>query len=253
MNKNLKTSVFLVLLSFLLIFSVGCSKNNIGETEKNITVKLGLIEDKNEKDGVYSIAFTPDGESKLSLTLEDKAIFDTIQLEQYYMVTYNDEKKVILIENSQLINELMGKNSGNGKYGGKIDKVEKVDLEGYNLVDSYDLTGSFEKYNFKVSMYTTAEKDSNGAFLWDDGQNWKVVCHNSDGDFLLYDNYLQIGQLKFFVYEENDLLQIAILETGSATIGLVNYTYDEVKDTFNGKIEFLADDNVNLLYSSFFK
>lgn len=251
MLKSKRKFIAIFLVIFTLLFSVAC--NNQDNTEKNITVKLGIVSEKYQDDNNMKVKLDIDGENSVDLFLNDKDEYEDIEEDKYYMVTYNKDKEIIFIEKSGFINDIMTKNTeknNQDKKDLKLDKIqlrEAVDLEGFNLIDSYELV---EEKSLKISMYTNADKDKDGNFMWDDGQYWKLIVHTDEGDYLLYDNYLQIGQLKFLVYFEDEDLNICLFETSSSGLKLINYEFEKDHNYFEGELEFNANDNVNLIHSS---
>ncbi len=114
---------------------------------------------------------------------------------------------------------------------------EKV--AGFTEVVSYvgdcDGDGSDET----VILSTAAERDSNGEFLWNDGQNWALyVKDNAEDTYILYDGYVQAGNVYFDVsdYYMSDGAKPIITVTVSTGAGMTIKNYSYSKED-NGYIE----------------
>ena len=110
-------------------------------------------------------------------------------------------------------------------------------IAGYTEIVSYvgdcDGDGSDET----VILSTAAERDNKGEFLWNDGQNWALyVKDNSSDAYVLYDGYVQAGNVHFDVsdYYMADGAKPVITVTVSTGAGLniKNYSFSKNDDGY---------------------
>lgn len=131
-----------------------------------------------------------------------------------------------------------------------IEATNKVNTDGLSLLDSYEFDIDGNDNDEIISLYTTAEKDANGEIIWDDGQNWKLLVEGIDKDYILFDDYVQLGSIKFYAYTSQDSFYITTIQTGTADLKLTEYNFDKQDNNFISKVKFEAVNNVNMLYSS---
>lgn len=131
-----------------------------------------------------------------------------------------------------------------------IEATNKVNTDGLSLLDSYEFDIDGNGNDEIISLYTTAEKDANGEIIWDDGQNWKLLVEGIDKDYILFDDYVQLGSIKFYAYTSQDSFYITTIQTGTADLKLTEYNFDKQDNNFISKVKFEAVNNVNMLYSS---
>ena len=100
-------------------------------------------------------------------------------------------------------------------------------------------------------MYTAAQKDSKGNIMWDDGQRWLFIVEGKEKDFVLFDDYVQIGTINYHIYTEDNQFNILSSHVGTANLTLSNYEYDNQNQIFKKSISFNTSGNVNMLHSSY--
>ena len=134
----------------------------------------------------------------------------------------------------------------------EIVSVNRVSTDSLTLLCSaeadFDKDGSEEE----IELYTSAKKDSDGNIMWDDGQRWLLLVRKSDRDFVLYDDYIQLGNLEFWLYSEEDgegEYHISTIRPSSGGLFFSDYTYDVEKNVFIKKDIFQAS-GINLKFSS---
>ena len=132
-----------------------------------------------------------------------------------------------------------------------ITPVDKVDVENLTLLDEYSIDFDNDEVEEKVAMYTVAGKDSNGEIAWDDGQNWLFVVHDTEKDYVLVDEYVQLGRIDFNIYTIEDDFYIATYSGRTASLTLNLYHYDRENDSFVKTTPFTTTGNVNMLKSSY--
>lgn len=126
-----------------------------------------------------------------------------------------------------------------------ISKESPKDLFGLSEYQKVDLE-FFPEYNISsIVLYTDAMRDENGQFMWDDGNEFILIAHAPDGDYLLFDKRVQIGSVILNVFTADDVLTVTLLEYETA--GIEFRTYELVDGEFIEKIEYQGDGNINML------
>lgn len=124
------------------------------------------------------------------------------------------------------------------------ENIDINNLTEYYLVDVSDFTnGEVES----VVVYTDAEKDSNGEFMWDDGHVFKVVANSNNGGYILFDERIQLGSLNVNVYMNGDKLNVSILDYGTAHIR--HRVFEKDGNSFIENIYFNGNENINMIGS----
>lgn len=97
---------------------------------------------------------------------------------------------------------------------------------GWTEVAHADITLS-DGDNAKIKLYTSAHKDENGEFMWDDGNTWLLEAESKGGYYALINKYIQLGKVDFTAGEdENGHASItAVISTGTG-ITVEKYTYN---------------------------
>lgn len=132
-----------------------------------------------------------------------------------------------------------------------IKPVDKVNVDNLSLLDEFVFDLDKDGVDEKIGMYTAAEKDTNGEIAWDDGQNWLFIVQDTDKDYVLVDEYVQIGSIDFNIYTIDDDFYITTYSARTASLSLNLYHYDNENDSFIMTVPFNASGNVNMLKSSY--
>lgn len=130
-----------------------------------------------------------------------------------------------------------------------ITPVDKVNTDKLTLLDGdvfdFDKDGTEEK----IRMYTEAQKDSSGEILWDDGQNWLFVVQDTEKDYILAQEYVQLGTIEFYIYTIGDKFHIGTISARTASLVLTSYYYDKDKDCFVLTVPFSTEGNVCMYHT----
>ncbi len=126
-------------------------------------------------------------------------------------------------------------------------QIGKKDLEGYSKLDSFDFDFS-EEDKFIVDLYANVDIDQSGELILDDGQNWKIVASKGEENYLLLDEYIQLGKINIFSTTSDDN-KLSIVAECSSTAGLVifKFDYNPSKEAFEKTYLYNLDGNVNKL------
>ena len=118
-----------------------------------------------------------------------------------------------------------------------IAPASNIDIDNMNLFWQHDNIQFVADDNAKLSIFVNAEKDENGDFLFDDGQEWAVLMETSLGNYPLFRRqYVQLGGVSCIVYNDytdNDMVS-HVLVTVEQTAGyqLYDCVFDSNKEAF---------------------
>lgn len=123
---------------------------------------------------------------------------------------------------------------------------EKVNVSELTLLDSFIYDFDKDEVDEEISLYTSAQKDSNGEIMWDDGQIFKLIVHDENKDYVIFDEYVQLGKVDYYVYIENEIFTITVLSPRTASFTVTDYFYDETSNGFIKEkvIEKISDVNM---------
>lgn len=255
MKNKYKIISFSILLILILSLSIGCTPtdkdiNNI-EGGK-IWMELGFLSDKYKEDNKQFVEIAPEGKT-LELEILDDNLFNNLILDEYYMVSYNESKEVKSIEVNPFIKKLVIDSMEEDIVEESpviISKSEKFDTGNLTLLDSYFLDIDKNGEDEKISMYTAAGRDSQGEIMWDDGQDWVILVEGKDSDYILFNDYVQIGSMQFFVYTIEDDVYISTITSSTANLKLKEYKFNRESEEFESSVKFTTQGNVIMLHST---
>jgi hypothetical protein len=133
-----------------------------------------------------------------------------------------------------------------------IMPTDKATTEGLALLDYYNFDIDGDGIEETISMYVDAAQDSNGEILWDDGQKWLFLVESKDKDYVLFDDFVQLGTIKFYVYNilDEDAFYITTVKSTTADLTITEYKFDKKTKSFISKVVYNTTGNVNMLHSS---
>ncbi len=143
----------------------------------------------------------------------------------------------------------------------EVIKSEEVsaDILDWNEVSKFtgDLDGDGADEN--IMLVTSAERDKDGKFLWNDGQNWALYIDDREEDFLLFNQYLSAGYPYFEVsdyYTKNGAEpKIKLIISTGASFSVANYEFSKTDNGYKKNIIYdtaeITDGGINRRYSSF--
>ena len=248
-NRNI--SLVLIVALAVSVLSACTPKTNEPIDNEVLLQNVGFVEAKTSKDGKNFIEIDTNGD-KLDLEITDQKIYDSIGENDFYIFAYNENKVLKSLNKSPYIEELVENTSDpdENPEGIEISPEDKLSVEDLTLLDEYEFDFNGDNIMEKVNTYTNAAKDEKGEIMWDDGQRWLIVVHSENKDYILFDDYVQLGQINSYVYTIDEDFYIATLSTGTANLTLKSYFYDKENDLFIETIPFDTEGNVNMLHSS---
>lgn len=128
---------------------------------------------------------------------------------------------------------------------------ELKDTNELTLLDEFEIDIEGDGQMEYVQMFTAAQRDQSGNIMWDDGQNWLLTVRGEGKEYVLFEGYVQLGEIKYWAYTagSDSKLHITTLQPGSASLQVMDFEYDADTDGFEGT-EILNPENVNLMHSS---
>ncbi len=131
-----------------------------------------------------------------------------------------------------------------------IEAVEKVDVGDLTILDEMEFDFDNDGEMEFIRMLTGAQKDSNGQIAWDDGQDWVFIVQDTDKDYILVDEYVQLGRIDFNVFTMDEEFYISTLSPRTASLTFNLYQYDRETSTFIMTTPYNASGNVNMIKTS---
>lgn len=271
MSKKSRNIIIVVVV--LVILGAFYVLKNVGENRNQFKIISGLVIEKNKTGNSHFVTIETFGENeneikKLVMKVENESQWKAIEKDDYYFITYTVK------DNSSLVLKEIEKNNTFGTIYNNIVKEEhkeeeteeevrekftaifpssdKLDISELTLLDRENIDFNGDGKLDTISMFTTAQRDENGEMMWDDGQKWFLLINDEDNEYVLFDDYVQLGTLQFWVFTSKDEYHIMTLQTGSAVLKLSDYTYDYKKESFVKK-DIFNPEFLNVIYSSTIK
>lgn len=251
MKNKLKFMLFAILIILVLALSFGCT-NNSQNTKNDLSMELGFLNDKYVEDDKSFIEIKTAVEL-LKFEILNDDLFESLINDEYYILAYNENKEVTSIEKNSHIKDLVLESMNKDEASKEkviITKSDKFDTSDLTLLDAYFIDIDGDGIDEKISMYTAAEKDSNGEIMWDDGQDWLLSIEGEDYDYVLFNDYIQIGSMQYFVYVIEDNVYISTISSSTANLEMIEYKFNKETKEFEGNTKFTTQGNVIMLHSS---
>lgn len=254
-KKIILTLVFILILGVLSACTNGENPpidedNEVSQVDLNLDFRY--LSDKFIEDDTNYIKMSTEGED-ISLEVEDLELHDSLELEEFYLIAYDDDMILHTIEKDEYLKSIYLSSMEQGIEGetSEIRSQDKVDISNLTLLDQYIYDFNLDGFDEKISMYTAAQKDEKGNIMWDDGQRWLFIVEGKDEDYVLFDDYVQIGTINYHVYTEDDEFNIVTSHVGTANLTLSSYKYNNNEQKFMKSTSFDTSGNVNMLHSSY--
>lgn len=99
----------------------------------------------------------------------------------------------------------------------------------------------------QIESFTSAKRMSDGTMSWDDGQRWVLLVTCNNQQYILFDDYIQLAELKFFAYTDSGVFHIATLQEGQS-LTLNDYYFNKEKKVFVCSKKFSLDNAEKIYY-----
>lgn len=129
-----------------------------------------------------------------------------------------------------------------------IQYVSDINTENLTLLEKMCVDVDNDGQDESIELFTSAKRDDSGKMGWDDGQRWLLLVHDMEKKFLFFDDYVQNGQLEFWVcainkFEKSPPLNtdlekhIYVVQTGNG-FQLSEYSWDKQNLCYQKEIIF---------------
>ncbi len=99
-------------------------------------------------------------------------------------------------------------------------------------------------------LLSTSASSDKGNIHWDDSQHWRLTLRVDGLSFVLFDGFLGIAKLDYWVSLLDDQLVVMTLTSGSAQFTLSRFEYSAEKQILKKTEPFNVDENWNLMHQS---
>lgn len=263
MKNLIKKSSLGLIIVVMLVLSFGCDKDGQVESKVEVFTNVGFVSDlisENEKDYVEVGVNGAD----LKLQVEDKDLFKNIKEQEFYKFAYNKDNILLSIETDEYLERLVKESMEEGitpddednlseddLVKTKIPATEKISTEGLTLLDSYEFDINGDGVEEVIAMYVNAEQGSDGEIYWDDGQDWLFLVQGQDQDYVLFNDYVQLGDIRFHIYTVDEDFYITTIQSGTANLDITEYKFDRDSQEFVSILKHKATGNVNMMHSTY--
>lgn len=249
--KNYSKSILLILIIGLISISViACRDDAIDYS--NIKGSMGLLEDLRENDDNLEVVFKLPNEEMLKLNASKDFLTELLVGKDYTFAYNKDTDQIIQFETIEVKENSNVKDKDGVSQENKSIPLTKgrLDVEELTLADTVETVVTNPDREDNINLYTSAGRDDSGELMLDDGQEWKLIVHTEEGDYLLFDDYVQGKPLGLYVFTEDEDLRIVTLQSGTANLNLNEYRYDRESKTFTLTEKYEAIDNINMIYNN---
>ena len=282
-NTLIVVVILLIVVAFIILKNVNTPKGDMKITSGFITEKTKS--GNSQFITIETFGKSEDDIRQSKMRVLDKKLWDSIEENRYYFVNYivkedkslvlssierNDEYGKMYKKATEKEEEKEGKEEkedikeeektteesekqeaeeGKEKFTAIYPSTDKLSIENLTLLDNTTVDISGDGKEETIELYTTAQRDSKGEIMWDDGQKWFLIVKDKDKEYVLFDEYVQLGTLEFWVYDSRGESHIVTLQTGSAVLKLSDYVYDSGKDCYMKK-DIFNPEYLNVIYDS---
>ena len=247
MKSNIKNIGLILVIILLIAVLAACTPQDAPQDNEikveDLILATGYSRSLTEENGKNFIEFTVAGEDLkgefLKLEVVDEDLFNSVEENEFYIYSYNED---YLLRNVQrdfylkgLVEDSIDDDDNNSFQEILAENI--ISIDGLTLLDQYIIDFNDDGYEEIISMYVTAGRDSNGEIMWDDGQRWLLIVHGDNKDYLLYDDYVQLGSIQFNVFTEDDDFYIVTKSVRTASLTVSQYIYDKDDDSFKLTID----------------
>ncbi len=112
--------------------------------------------------------------------------------------------------------------------------------------------------NENVVLVTSMKRDSNGEFVMNDGQNWALYVDGKEDDYILFNNYINLGNVYFDVAEyymtDGAVSQINIIISTGSDFSIMGYTFSKTEKCYEERKLYSSGDEtesgINRMHTS---
>lgn len=143
----------------------------------------------------------------------------------------------------------------------RITPVDQVNVESLTLFERVAYAFIPDGESASVELYTSASIADDGHMGWDSGDQWTLLTRQGEQVFLLYDEYVQYGEVQFWVSslntngidgpETEDLdHHIYMMVTTGVGFTMYDYAWNAGDGCFRKSVLLSPDNQWNTLHSN---
>lgn len=142
----------------------------------------------------------------------------------------------------------------------QINPADQVSIESMTLLErtGVKLDDQSEAY---IELYTSAAISEDALMNWDTGDQWSILAYYNDQIFVLFDEYVQYGEVQFWVSDHNpkNILSpepeelehhIYVMVTDGVGFRMYDTVWDAEKGCFQKTISLNPDNQWNVFHSN---
>lgn len=247
----LKNVLIIILFSITLL---GCENTNLNSTEETVIEENSQI---NEISGIITAKYVENNSNFLEIESNQNNI--TLNADNYdgFIDIIEGQNIDVLYNNENVITEVLSVNEPTQVEETNEEVVDNSQVE-YSIIELEDSINTSEMNVFyelntsdfsqdinSVEIYTNAEVDENGEFLWDDGHEFLVVARSDNGDYKLFEERIQHGSIKVNVFLEDDIFKLSLFDYGTAHIRFIIFEFND--DHFIKNSLYEGTGNINMI------
>ena len=143
----------------------------------------------------------------------------------------------------------------------QITPTDQIHEESMTLLEQVEYTFVPDAERASVELYTSALIADDGQMGWDSGDQWVLLMRQGEQEFLLYDEYVQYGEVQFWVSsintngvdspETEDLdHHIYVMVTSGAGFTMYDYMWDGDEGCFQKSVLLNPENQWNTVHSN---
>lgn len=143
----------------------------------------------------------------------------------------------------------------------QIRSVESFETENLFLLERIKHPFGADGEKAAIELYTSAQVASDGQMGWDSGDQWTLLVQQENLSFVLYDEYVQYGEVQFWVSDLNpdevdspepaDLeSHIYVMVTTDVGFTMYDYVWDAENTCFWKSVSLQPDNQWNTWHSN---
>jgi len=143
----------------------------------------------------------------------------------------------------------------------QITSVDQADVETLTLLERVEYSFVPDGESASVELYTSASITDDGQMGWDSGDQWTLLARQGERVFLLYDEYVQYGEVQFWISslnpngidspETKDLdHHIYVMVTAGVGFTIYDYVWNADDGCFRKSVLLNPDNQWNTFHSN---
>ncbi|MGE5404503.1 MAG: hypothetical protein ACM3PP_06145 [Candidatus Saccharibacteria bacterium] len=105
--------------------------------------------------------------------------------------------------------------------------------QSYTMLRKVQVDADQDGAEESIELFTSAQRDSKGEMMWDDGQKWLLLLRDENKGYVLFDDRIQLGQMQFGAYvETNGSFHVVTIQDNSVNIEYTDYLFNPQRNSF---------------------